>query len=99
MQAENAGLMLLNGTMTEGLAASTQEYLQLQGANVVEISGTELNNNSVIIDYTSNPGTVSYLVELLRIPPGNIYFEYDPGSAVDVIVKLGTDWADNNPMP
>ena len=99
MQAENARLMLLNGTLAEGLAARTQEYLQSQGANVVEISGAELNYNSVVIDYTSNPGTVSYLVELLRIPPENIYFEYDPGSGVDVIVKLGTDWVDNNPLP
>ena len=99
MQAESARLMILNGTMTEGLAARTQEYLQSQGANVVEVSGIELNYNSVIIDNTSNPGTVSYLVDLLRIPPENIYFEYDPTSAVDVIVKLGTDWADNNPMP
>jgi len=99
MRAENARLMLLNGTLTEGLAARTQEYLQSQGVNVTEISGTELNYNSVIIDYTSNPGTVSYLVELLGIPPENIYFEYDPVSAVDVVVKLGTDWADNNPLP
>jgi hypothetical protein len=53
----------------------------------------------MIIDYTGKPYTVQYLVEALNIQPNSIFSRYDPNSQTDIAILLGTDWADNNPMP
>ena len=42
---------------------------------------------------------VKYLVELLRIAPGNINIKFDPNSAVDVELFLGNDIARLNLTP
>jgi LCP family protein required for cell wall assembly len=99
MQSEKASIVVANGTYFEGLASSTQSYLQSQGANVVGTQNSEYRTYTKIIDYTGKPYTDRYLVNLMQITPYNIFFQYDPASQVDVLVILGDDWAGNNPMP
>ncbi len=99
MAAEGAKVSLLNGSLTEGLAARTQVYLQSLGANITATSNGEYTANTWIVDYTGNPHTVRYFVELFGIPPANYSLQYEPDSSVDVLVNLGTDWGSNNPMP
>jgi LCP family protein required for cell wall assembly len=99
MQAEGASIVVANGTYTEGLAQETQAYLQSQGANVVGTQNSEYNTYTQIIDYTGNPYTDKYLVDLMKISPYNISLQYDPNSQVDVLVILGDDWVGSNPMP
>jgi polyisoprenyl-teichoic acid--peptidoglycan teichoic acid transferase len=100
MKEEAPRIQVLNGTATEGLASKTQEYLLNQGAaNVTAGNVGELLANSKIIDYTGQPYTRRYLVDLMGIPENNIYYENNPSSDVDIVVMLGQDWASNNPMP
>ncbi len=99
MQAEGATIAVANGTYTEGLAQTTQAYLQSQGANVVDTQNSEYTTYTKIIDYTGNPYTDKYLVDLMKISPYSISLQYDPNSPVDVLVILGDDWAGSNPMP
>jgi LCP family protein required for cell wall assembly len=100
MQAENARLSLLNGANIPGLAARTQEYLNQEGVNVVETSDApEPSFTTTIIDYTGNPYTLTYLVKLMNISENNIRSRFDPSSPVDVALILGSDWANNNPLP
>jgi LCP family protein required for cell wall assembly len=99
MKAEGASIVVANGTYTEGLAQKTQTYLQSQGANVVGTQNNEYTTYTQIIDYTGNPYTDKYLVDLMKISPNNISLQYDPTSKVDVLVILGDDWAGSNPMP
>jgi len=54
---------------------------------------------TTIISYTGNPYTVKYLVDKMKIVPSRIYQRYDPTSPVDVVLYLGYDWANTNPMP
>jgi hypothetical protein len=35
----------------------------------------------------------------MKISPNRIYHRYDPSSQVDIVVYLGYDWANDNPMP
>ncbi len=99
-KTEAAKLSVLNGSATAGLAARTTAYLQSLGFNVTNTGNADgLVNNTTIFDYTGNPYTVKYLVELMKIPPTNIYSRYDPTSPVDVVVVAGVDWAASNPMP
>ncbi len=99
MKAEAADIVVSNGTYVEGLASKTQQYLQSQGANVVGTQNSEYTQYTKIIDYTGNPYTDKYLVDLMKITPYSISLQYDPTSQVDVLVTLGDDWAGANPMP
>jgi polyisoprenyl-teichoic acid--peptidoglycan teichoic acid transferase len=100
LTAEAANLSVLNGSGAGGLAAQTQEYLNSRGAKVVNVGDAgQFYNSSMVVDYTGNPYTVGYLVELMNIQPFQIRMEYSPQSEVDVVVYLGADWSNNNPMP
>jgi LCP family protein required for cell wall assembly len=101
MAEEYANLSILNGTLTPGLAGQTQEYLQGLGANVTVVGDAENKGQpyTSIYDYTGNPYTVNYFVELMNISEFRIFFKYNPESEVDVTIILGDDWAYNNPMP
>ncbi len=98
--AENANISILNGTFTAGLAAQTTDYLEKLGIDIaVTDNAAEAFNQTTIIDYTGNPYTVQFLVDLMEISPNRIFSRFDPASQVDVEVSLGDDWATNNPMP
>jgi LCP family protein required for cell wall assembly len=99
MKLEGARITLLNGTLEGGLASTTQEYLASQGANIISTGDGQAVTYTRVIDYTGNPYTLRYLVDLMKIGPYDIVSEYDPTSQVDVVVMLGADWAGNNPMP
>lgn len=100
MQQEAARITVLNGTWVEGLATTTQNYLNSQGANVVDVGNAgEQPSESKIYDYTGNPYTLRYLVEVFGVPPTNIYSQYDPASTTDVAIVLGATWANSNPLP
>jgi LCP family protein required for cell wall assembly len=93
MVAEGARLALLNGSLVDGLASQTQAYLQLQGANVVEISNGQFTDHTMILDYTGNPHTTQYLMELFNVLPEYYDLQYDPNNPVDVVITLGADWS------
>ncbi len=98
--AEAATVSVLNATTTPGLAAETSDYLKGLGLNVtVTGNADQVSSNTVIIDYTGKPYTVSYLVQVLNIQANSIYSRYDPNSQTDIAVLLGADWADSNTMP
>jgi hypothetical protein len=99
MQSEGASIVIANGTYAGGLASDTQTYLQSQGANVVGTQNSDYTTYTQIFDYTGKPYTDRYLVNLMKITPYSVFFQYDPNSQVDVLVILGDDWAGNNPMP
>jgi len=99
MSAEGARIVLLNGSHVNGLAERTQGFLQSQSANVVEISNADPRNITRIVDYTGNPHTVRYLMELFGTPAEYYQLDFNPNSPVDVVVTLGSDWGNNNELP
>ena len=100
LKAENARVTVMNGTYSAGLAAETAEYLKTQGVNVVEAGNAQqIATYTEITFYTGKPYTVKYLVELMKIDAIRIYLVNDPASPFDISIKLGTTWANDNPMP
>jgi LCP family protein required for cell wall assembly len=96
---EKARISVQNGTYTEGLATMTGQYLSSQGLNVTEeTNAADIYNASELIIYNGKPYTIKYLSELMGIPSSRIYNQYDPDTYVDLVVILGNDWAQNNPM-
>jgi hypothetical protein len=45
-----------------------------------------------IIDYTGNPYTTRYLVDLLDLTQSQVLFQSFPDSEVDVAIVIGYDW-------
>lgn len=99
VKLENASVSISNGSSHSGLAASTAEYLRGLGVNVVEETNTDYTVYSQIYLYGSRPYTLKYLVDMISIPTIHIYNRYDPAAQLEIIVVLGDDWANNNPMP
>ncbi len=47
-----------------------------------------------IIDYTGNPYTTQYLVELLDLTQSQILFQTLPDNEIDLALVVGYDWFD-----
>jgi len=93
MLAESANVQLYNGAGVTGLADSTRAYLESQGVNIIDVGNSDIVNGTTIYDYTGNPYTVAYLVDIMGIQGTRIYNRYDPSSQIDVEVIIGSDWS------
>jgi LCP family protein required for cell wall assembly len=99
-QEEAATISVLNATYTPGLAAATSDFLT---ANEFLVSNTgnaqQVADQTSVILYTSKPYTIQRLLQVMNLDESRIYSSYDPNSTVDIVILLGNDWAQDNPMP
>ncbi|MGE5221774.1 MAG: LCP family protein [Omnitrophica WOR_2 bacterium] len=94
---EQARISILNASGAAGLAAKTSDYLKAQGANVVSTGDAgSIDHYTTLIYYTGKPYTLKYLVDLMKVQPNSIRFEYKPDSPVDIAIQVGADWAASN---
>jgi LCP family protein required for cell wall assembly len=100
MQADGARVRLLNGTFSGGLEQTTGNFLLAQGLQVTEAGPADgAYNSTVIVLYSPKLYTLKYLQSLFGITSSTqIWIRPDPASTVDLEVRLGNDWANNNPM-
>lgn len=98
MTEENARVSVRNGSYLTGLAANTAEWMRSQGVNVVEETNADYTVYSSITIYNATPYVVKWLSQTVGVGTNMITYAYDPNAAVDVVVVLGDDWANNNPM-
>jgi LCP family protein required for cell wall assembly len=97
---ENASIRLIDSSGKEDLGSATAQYLRDQGLQGVQEPKLRSSVNSTkVTDYTGNPYTLKFLVEVLNIDPRYITNAYDPASPVDMEVILGADWARENNLP
>lgn len=92
MQTEAANVGVYNGSNISGLAGTTETFLAGLNVQVAEVGNSDLVPSTTIYDYTGNPYTVRYLVDLMGIQKTRIFNSYDPNSTVDVAVVLGNEW-------
>jgi len=96
---EKARVQVQNGTMYPGLADRTAAYLKTKGFNVTgTANASQLAEQTTILIYTNEPGTLSYLSTIFKVSPGNIFNSSDPKAPADIVVILGSDWSQKNPM-
>jgi LCP family protein required for cell wall assembly len=97
---EKTRISLQNSSNQSDLATRTAEYFRAQGLNVVEqTTPGQATATSSLIVYNGKPYTIKYLSSLLKIPEAQITNKFNPDSPVDVVVILGSDWANKNPLP
>jgi polyisoprenyl-teichoic acid--peptidoglycan teichoic acid transferase len=101
MQADAARVRVLNGTFSGGLEGTTGNYLLAQGVQVTEAGPADrAYDGTVLVLYSPKLYTLKYLQAVFAVSsPNQIWIRPDPTSTVDVEVRLGNDWANNNPMP
>ena len=100
LQAEDASVEVLNGTLRTGLAKSTSDFLQEQGLRVMQIgdaepdeSGNEERAVSLIIVHTGKTYTADYIARILSLPDtAVVHGSDDPTAAYDISVVLGQDY-------
>jgi hypothetical protein len=95
---EGARVSVQNGSYMTGLAATTAEWMRTQGVNVVEEANANYTVYSSITIHNATPYVVEWLSQTMNVTTNMITYAYDPNAAADVVIVLGDDWANNNPM-
>jgi LCP family protein required for cell wall assembly len=97
---EGARVVVYNGTQDTGISARTVAYLKQNGVNVIEEGvADQIYSTSTILLYNAKPYTLGYLADLMNMPEGSIYNRFAPDTYADMLVIIGTDWVNSNPMP
>ncbi|MCC6147847.1 MAG: LCP family protein [Anaerolineaceae bacterium] len=99
-QQEQARIVVQNGTQDPGLASRTSEYLRSLGLNVLgETNADQLYGSTSLIVVSGKPYTVKYLADTMGISTSDIYNRFEADAGADVIVIIGSNWANSNPIP
>jgi polyisoprenyl-teichoic acid--peptidoglycan teichoic acid transferase len=101
MQADGARVRVLNGSFSPGLDVNTGNYLLSQGVPVTEVGTADgAYDRTTLVLYGPKLYTLKYLQSVFGVSnPAQIIISPNPSSTVDVEVRLGNDWANNNSMP
>jgi LCP family protein required for cell wall assembly len=101
MQADGARVRVLNGSFSGGLEGTTGNFLLAQGVQVTEAGPADgAYDGTVLVLYSPKLYTLKYLQSVFGVTSSTqIWIRPDPTSTVDVEVRIGNDWANNNPMP
>jgi LCP family protein required for cell wall assembly len=101
MQADGARVRLLNGSFSPGLDVNTGNYLLTQGVQITEVGTADRGyDRTTVILYSPKLYTLKYFQLLFHMDSSaQLVISPDPAATVDVEVRLGNDWANNNTMP
>jgi LCP family protein required for cell wall assembly len=101
MQADLARVRILNGSFSPALETRTGEYFAAQGMTVTEYGPADrAYDRTVVVLYSPKLYTLKFLQAVFGLDSSAlILINPDPASTVDVEIRLGNDWANNNPMP
>ena len=101
MREDGARVRVLNGSVSGGLEGITGNFLISQGVQVTEAGPADGGyNGTVIVLYSPKLYTLKYFQSLFGVTESSrIWITPNPSSTVDIEVRLGNDWANNNPMP
>lgn len=94
VQAEQASVIVLNGTTFGGVAGRTSEFLRQQGFNVINFGNADHFDyeHTLLQVYSEKPATVSYLAELFGIAEENIHYHTEISGDADLVIIIGADF-------
>lgn len=109
MQSEAARVVVINGSGVEGMGARSSDYLSAQGMNVTGFGNTAeypdmyyspFPDRTILIVHAGKPYAMQYLMALMKFDNlSQIKVDFDPFAPEDIVVALGYDWGNSNPMP
>ena len=101
LEAENARVVVYNGTSTEGLATTVAAFLNMQGINTVQVGNADHFDypRTLISVYADKPATVAWLSEwlvgigipepILQSPTAQPDWAEDE---IDISITIGADF-------
>lgn len=91
---EAARLAVYNGAGEEGVASRFADALRDLGFNVTVVGNADRMDypTTRIVDYTGNPYSAQYLVELMGLTQSQVLFQTIPGNDIDLALVIGYDW-------
>jgi LCP family protein required for cell wall assembly len=93
-------ITVLNGSYQGGLEETTANWLREQGYNVVETGYGNASAISSVILQGPAPYGLRWITETFGLAGGQITNDFTPDrTQPDLILLLGDNWANNNPMP
>jgi polyisoprenyl-teichoic acid--peptidoglycan teichoic acid transferase len=99
MAAEQARIMVQNGTQTGGLAEKAGEYFRSSGMNVVGTGNADQQYSQItLVDYSGKPYTMKFLAEMMKVSNDHIFSRYDPNQVGDIAVIIGDNWQEVLPL-
>ena len=110
MQQEAARVLVINGSGVDGIGQRTFDYLKSQGMNVMGPGNMAdypdkyyyppLPERTMLIVHAGKPYATKYLTDLMKFDSSNqVVMDFDPNAAADIVLAVGSDWANTNPMP
>ena len=109
MKAEAARIVIVNGSGVAGMAERTYNYLKTQGMNATSFGNISdypdkynylFPGRTIIIVHAGKPYAMQYLTALMMFnTTSQIVIDFNPNAPEDVLVALGEDWGNSNPMP
>ena len=108
MQAENAKVLVVNGSGVNGAAQTTFDYLKSQGVNVVNFGNIAdypdayayppLPSRTMIIVHAGKPYVMKYLMSLMKFnSQSQIVVKFDPNASADIVLVVGADYVNAIP--
>jgi hypothetical protein len=89
----------LNGTSSPGLAGETADFLIANGVNITEVGNSDkFKDQTYIYDYTGNPYTIQSILDVMNYTQNRLFYRSDPDTTADIVIILGADWIQENPM-
>lgn len=96
---ENASIAILNGTSSPGLAGETADFLIANGVNITEVGNSDkFKDQTYIYDYTGNPYTIQSILAIMDYTQNRLFHRSDSDITADIVIVLGADWIQENPM-
>jgi hypothetical protein len=96
---EAPSVMILNASYQPDLGERTADWLRAQGFQVVGIGNTDATTVSTVDLQGPAPYGLRFIADAFGMTPGRIDHRYAPDSEMALVLILGDDWANNNPMP
>lgn len=94
LEEEAATIEVLNGTVTEGLAADVTERLLEENLNVVRTGNADRQDikESLVVAYGDKTYTAEYIARLLDLPESAVVRGSEPATDYDISLILGADY-------
>jgi hypothetical protein len=93
LASDNARIVILNGTSTEGLANRFKEYLEASNIQVQGTGNIDSGYSGIyLINHTGKEHTIKFLSLMMNIPETKILNQATTDSDIDIEIILGDNW-------
>ena len=110
MQQEAASVLVINGSGVGGIAQKTADYLKGQGMNVTGAGNMSaypdkyyfppLPDHTMLIVHAGKPYAMKYLMALMKFTSASqLVFDFNPAAPANIVLVVGMDWVNSNPIP